>query len=233
MRVSIVIPTFNERGTIKELIVRIFALGMTGLEVIVVDDSSSDGTLDIVRALKKRYPITLVVRPTKLGLGSALRDGLALARGRGASMAITMDADLSHDPTQIPQMMERISAGQDVIIGSRRINGGKIVGWGPMRHFMSRGAMAVARFVLRIKTQDVTSGFRAYRRRVLEKIDLSRLASTGYAFQEEILFRAQRAGFRIEEIPIVFNDRRHGKSKLGIGDIIEFFATVVRLRFVP
>lgn len=233
MRVSVIIPTFNERGTIKELIRRIFVLNIPGLEVIVVDDSSSDGTLDIVRNLKKRYPITLVVRPTKLGLGSALHDGLALARGRGASAAITMDADLSHDPSQIPSMLERISAGQDVIVGSRRIAGGKIVGWGPVRHTMSHGAMAVARFILRIKARDVTSGFRAYRRRVLERVDLTRLASTGYAFQEEILFRAQRAGFKIEEIPIVFNDRKQGKSKLGIRDILEFFATVIRLRLAP
>lgn len=230
MRTSVVIPTYNERGTIKELVGKIFALQIPELEVIVVDDSSEDGTIEVVRALRKRLPITLVLRPKKLGLGSALRDGLALARNHGAAVAITMDGDLSHDPALIPNMREAIARGADLVIGSRRIEGGAIVGWGPTRAFMSRAAMELARGVLGLHAKDVTSGFRAYRRRVLETVDLTRLASTGYAFQEEMLYRAERAGFKIVEIPIVFHDRRHGKSKLGTKDILEFFITVMRLR---
>lgn len=232
MRVSVIIPTFNERGTIKELLRRIFVLGISGLEVIVVDDSSSDGTLEVLRSLKRRYPVTVILRPRKLGLGSALKDGLALAKTRGAQVAITMDADLSHDPAVIPKMLERMQqAGTDLAVGSRRIAGGEIAGWGPARHAMSRAAMAMARAILGLTVRDVTSGFRAYRRRVLETVDFARAQSTGYAFQEEMIFRTQRAGFKIEEIPIVFQDRTHGKSKLGIKDIMEFFITVLRLRF--
>lgn len=234
MRISVVIPTFNERGTIKGLLLQIFKLGIAGLEVIVVDDSSRDGTIEVVRALRKRFPITLVLRPKKLGLGSALRDGLTLARNHGAAVAITMDADLSHNPALIPGMIALISplSGEaDLVVGSRRIKGGAIVGWGSARTFMSRAAMEFSRAILGIKTRDVTSGLRAYRRRTLETINLARLKSTGYAFQEEMLYRTQRAGFKIVEIPIVFHDRQHGHSKLGLRDILEFFVTVLRLRF--
>lgn len=231
MRISVVIPTFNERGTIKALLTQIFKLGIAGLEVIVVDDSSRDGTIEVVRALRKRFPITLVLRPKKLGLGSALRDGLTLARSHGTAVAITMDADLSHDPAVIPEMIKRITEDADLVVGSRRTPGGAIVGWGGARTFMSRAAMEFSRAILEIKARDVTSGFRAYRRRVLETVNLTRLQSTGYAFQEEMIYRAERAGFKIVEIPIVFHDRRHGRSKLGLRDIVEFFITVLRLRF--
>lgn len=230
MHIAVVIPTFNERDSIKTLIKRIFALGLPGLEVIVIDDSSADGTLEVVRALRKRYPITLILRPRKLGLGGALRDGLALARNRGTAIAITMDADLSHDPALIPRMVDEINKGADLVVGSRRVEGGSIVGWGPRRTLMSRSAMEFSRRMLGICARDVTSGFRAYRRRVLETLDLSGVASTGYAFQEEMLYRAQRAGFKIVEIPIIFYDRRQGKSKLGLRDIVEFFITILRLR---
>ncbi|OGL64417.1 hypothetical protein A3B21_05000 [Candidatus Uhrbacteria bacterium RIFCSPLOWO2_01_FULL_47_24] len=230
MKVAVIIPTYNERANIKKLVKQIFALNISELEVIVVDDSSNDGTLEVVRALRKRFPVTLILRPKKLGLGSALRDGLTLAVQHGATVTITMDADFSHDPQLLPKMISEIVQGKDLVIGSRRISGGEIIGWGPWRTFMSRAAMEFSRRVLDISARDVTSGFRAYRRRVLEIIDLSRISSTGYAFQEEMLYKAQRAGFKIAEIPIVFNDRRHGKSKLGIRDIAEFFVTVVRLK---
>lgn len=231
MRVSVVIPTFNERETIKALIKRIFALQIPGVEIIVVDDSSADGTAEIVRALKKRFPVTLILRPRKLGLGSALKDGLALAKVRGAHLVITLDADLSHDPALIPKMIARVEEGADLVIGSRRIAGGAIYGWGPWRTLMSRTAMEFSRQLLKISAKDVTSGFRAYRRRVLETVAFEQVASTGYAFQEEMLYRVERAGLRVVEIPIVFHDRQHGKSKLGMRDIVEFFITILRLRF--
>lgn len=231
MKIAVVIPTFNERGTIKSLIKKISSLNITGLEVIVVDDSSEDGTFEIVRALRKRFPVTLVVRPKKMGLGSALKDGLSLAKSHGATVAITMDSDLSHDPALIPHMIEKVEKGADLVIGSRRVQGGAIYGWGPWRTFMSRTAMEFSRRTLNIFAKDVTSGFRAYRRRVLETVDLSSVASSGYAFQEEILYKTQQAGFKIVEVPIAFYDRRHGKSKLGVRDIFEFFVTIIRLRF--
>lgn len=231
MRVSIVIPTLNERENIKVLVKQIFALNISGLEIIVVDDASRDGTLEVLRVLRKRFPVTLILRPKKLGLGSALKDGLTLAQTHGAAVALTMDADFSHDPAVILKMLAQITQGADVVVGSRRIPGGVIQGWGLGRLIMSRGAMEIARRVLGIKTRDVTSGFRAYRRRVLEMINFDQVASTGYAFQEEMLYRAERAGLKVVEVPIVFQDRRKGRSKLGIKDIIEFFITVIRLRF--
>ena len=230
-RISVVIPTYNEKENIKELVKKIFALGIPGMEVIIVDDSSSDGTGEVIRALRKRFPVTIIRRPKKLGLGSALRDGLNLAKGRGATVVCTMDADFSHDPEVLPRMLGEIEKGAQLVIGSRRIFGGEISGWGFWRTLMSRSAMEISRRVLGISTHDVTSGFRAYRRGVLEKIDLTRLRSTGYAFQEEILYRAQRLGFKVVEVPIKFIDRRRGKSKLGVKDILEFFWTIIRLRF--
>lgn len=230
MRISVIIPTYNEQGTIKILMQRIFALGISGLEVIVVDDSSHDGTITVARALRKRYPVTLILRSQKLGLGSALKDGLALARGRGAEVVVTLDGDLSHDPARIPELLKKIAAGADLVVGSRRIPGSAIYGWGWLRLAMSRGAMEFARRMLKIKTRDVTSGFRAYRRKILETVELDKLASTGYAFQEELLYYVERAGLRVSEIPIIFYDRRHGKSKLGLRDILEFFWTVGRLK---
>lgn len=231
MRVSIIIPTLNEKENIKTLIKQIFALGIVGLEIIVVDDYSKDGTAEVLRSLRKRFPVTIIARPRKMGLGSALKDGLSLALGRRAAVICTMDADFSHDPEVLPKMLSEIEKGAQLVIGSRRIYGGEIKGWGPVRTLMSRSAMEISRRVLGISTHDVTSGFRAYRRGVLEAIDLSRLKSTGYAFQEEILYRAERLGFKVVEVPITFMDRRHGKSKLGLKDILEFFITLARLKF--
>ncbi|MBI4135880.1 polyprenol monophosphomannose synthase [Candidatus Uhrbacteria bacterium] len=230
MRTAVVIPTFNERDSIKGLVHQIFALGISELEIIVVDDSSTDGTFELLRILKKRFRVTIISRPRKMGLGSALKDGLSLALNHGAARVITMDGDGSHSPDSLPNLLAELDKGAGVAIGSRRVSGGAIYGWGWLRILMSRGAMEVSRRVLKISARDVTSGLRAYRRKVLEMIDLTRVASTGYAFQEEMLFRAERAGFGIVELPITFVDRRHGKSKLGIRDIVEFFITVARLK---
>ncbi|MDO8505347.1 MAG: polyprenol monophosphomannose synthase [bacterium] len=228
--VAVVIPTYNEAGTIEELARRIFGLKIFGMEVLVIDDSSSDGTIEKLRKLQKQFPITMVIRPKKLGLGSALTDGITLAKERGADAIVTLDGDLSHNPDCIPEMLKKISGGADLVVGSRRIKGGEIVGWGIWRTMMSRGAMEFSRRMLGISARDVTSGFRAYSRKVIDTIMLGRVSSTGYAFQEEMLYQAQKSGFRIEEIPIVFHDRKHGKSKLGVKDILEFFFTVIRLR---
>ncbi len=230
MRTAIVIPTYNERESIKSLITAIFVLGIADLEVIVVDDSSTDGTFELLRTLKKRFRVTLISRPRKMGLGSALKDGLSLALNHSATRVITMDGDGSHSPHSLPALLTELDKGAGVAIGSRRVLGGVIYGWGWLRTLMSRGAMEFSRRVLKISARDVTSGLRVYSRKVLETIDLTHVASTGYAFQEEMLFRAQRAGFGIVELPITFHDRRHGKSKLGIRDIVEFFITVVRLK---
>jgi dolichol-phosphate mannosyltransferase len=175
-------------------------------------------------------PIKLIKRPGKLGLGSAYISGFGLALQTGAELILEMDADLSHDPHDLPRLIAT-AAEADLVIGSRKIPGGDVVGWSPARKFMSAGAMFFSRALLRLKAKDVTAGFRCFRRQVLESIKLSEIKSNGYAFQEELLYRTQRAGFRIKEIPVIFIDRQTGKSKLSKKDIWEFFAVMIKLLF--
>jgi len=150
---------------------------------------------------------------------------------RGADVVFEMDADFSHNPKDIPRLIEEIINGNDVVIGSRRIKGGSVKGWGFRRNFQSKCAMAFARFILGLKTRDITAGFRCFRTEAIKKINLDKIGSNGYAFQEELIYLCEKKNFRIKEIPVVFVDREHGKSKLSTGDIFEFFTTVIKLRF--
>lgn len=229
-RVAIITPTFNERDNIRPLVERIFGLNIAGLFIIFVDDNSPDGTATEIRQLAEKYPIELIERPGKLGLGTAYVAGFKLALDKSADIIFEMDADLSHAPEDIPRLIGAIESGADVSIGSRKIPGGKILGWNFRRHLMSGGAMSVARLILGLKTCDVTSGFRCYRRKVLEKINLSTIQSNGYAFQEEMLWRVEKNYFRIEEVPVTFQDRKTGQSKLSGRDIFEFFKVMTKLR---
>lgn len=230
MNVAIVIPTFNERENLPRLLAgldRVVRCQVSGVKcsLIVVDDASPDGTAAVVPA-----HATLIVRHGVRGLGSALISGFRRALADGADVVVEMDADGSHDPEDVPRLLDAIVAGADVAIGSRRVSGGRIEGWHAGRHVMSWGAMTAARMVLGLKTLDVTNGFRAYRRVVLERIGLDSVRSSGYAFQEELLFRAERAGYSVVEVPTTFRDRTAGKSKLSARDVIEFFKTLYRLR---
>ncbi|MBI4992969.1 MAG: polyprenol monophosphomannose synthase [Candidatus Magasanikbacteria bacterium] len=173
--------------------------------------------------------IHLITRPAKLGLGSAYIAGFKKALEIGADYIFEMDADFSHDPDDIPRMLESAQTA-DLVIGSRKIPDGKIIGWGLYRKFTSNGAMWFSRLLLGLKTKDVTSGFRCFRRRTLESIPLDEIKSNGYAFQEEMLYRVQKAGFKIAEEPVTFIDRRAGKSKLSKKDIVEFFLIILKLR---
>lgn len=230
MKTIIVIPTFNEAQNIAKLVTKIFNLIIPKLEVLIVDDKSPDGTAEIVKRLQKQFPIHLIERPGKLGLGSAYIEGFKKALELGADHILEMDADLSHDPEDIPRILEAIK-NSDLAIGSRKISGGKIIGWGWIRKFMSNGAMWFSRLILGLTVKDVTAGFRCYRRQVLETIELDKIKSNGYAFQEEMLHRTQKAGFKITEIPVIFIDRQEGKSKLSKKDIIEFFITILKLKY--
>jgi len=230
MKPVVVIPTYNESANIEKLLKKIFALNIPNLEVIVVDDNSPDGTADIINQLPvTSYQLHLIKRRGKLGLGSAYLEGFKKALSLGADYIFEMDADFSHDPNDIPRMIEA-AQNADLAIGSRKIPGGKIVGWNLLRKFMSNGAMWLSRLLLRLKVRDVTSGFRCFKRRVLETIPLDEIKSNGYAFQEEMLYRAQKAGFLITEIPVTFVDRQKGKSKLSKKDIIEFFLIILKLK---
>lgn len=230
MKTIVVIPTYNERDNIVNLINDIFAQSIESLQVIVVDDNSPDKTAELVAAAQTIYPnLYLIKRYNKLGLGSAYIAGFKKALALGADLVVEMDADYSHDPKDLPRLIEACVGGFHLAIGSRKIKDGKIVGWNWKRKLMSHGAMVISRTLLRLRAKDVTSGFRCYRREVLEKINLDTIKSSGYAFQEEMLFRTQKNKFQIKEIPVIFTDRKLGKSKLSDKDIYEFFTTLIRL----
>jgi len=226
----IIIPTFNEADNIGSLVPAIFALGLD-VKIVVVDDNSPDGTGPVADQLAAKYNIEIIHRAQKLGLGSAYLAGFAVALAGGAEFIMEMDADWSHDPKDISKLLQAVIAGADLAIGSRRVLGGKIVGWGPIRRFMSRLASDFARIVLSLKTRDVTAGFRCYRRSLLEKILLNEINSSGYSFQEELIYWAERLAADIQEVPVVFNDRELGKSKLSMTEIIKFFYMMMVLKW--
>ncbi len=229
MKPIIVIPTYNESENIERLIRSIFALTITNLELVIVDDGSPDKTGLLVKKLQSQFDIHLIEREGKQGIGSAYIEGFKKALSLGADIIFEMDADFSHDPHDLPRMIEAVK-DTDLVIGSRKIKGGSIIGWGVIRKSMSDGAMWFSRLVLGLKTRDVTAGFRCFRRSVLETLDLDSIESNGYAFQEELLFRTEQAGFSVAEIPVTFVDRQEGKSKLSKRDIWEFFVVMIRLR---
>lgn len=232
MKTVIIIPTYNEKQNIARLIPIIFNTVKENLEIIVVDDNSPDNTSQIVIDWQTIYSdsIHLIKREKKLGLGSAYITGFKKALEIGADLIMEMDADFSHDPEDIPRLINACKEGADLSIGSRKIPDGKIEDWGWYRKLLSNGAMFLARLILKLKTHDVTSGFRCYKRNVLENIGIEKITSNGYAFQEELVYRTEKAGFIIKEIPVTFVDRKIGKSKLSFKDILEFFITIVRLK---
>ena len=178
-----------------------------------MDDNSPDKTAELVSPLQTVYPnLYLIKRYNKLGLGSAYIAGFKKALALGADLIVEMDADFSHDPKDIPRLTEVCKDGFHLAIGSRKIKGGKIVGWNFKRKFMSHGAMVIARTFLRLRAKDVTSGFRCFKREVLEKINLDNVKSNGYAFQEEMVYLFEKNHRRIKEIPVIFEDRKalHG-----------------------
>ena len=231
MKIAIIIPTYNEAENIENLMKKIATLNLDDWRIFFVDDSSPDKTGEIIKTLSTIFPITLIKRPQKLGLGSAYAVGFKQALLSGAQYIFEMDADLSHDPNDIPKLLQTCQSEADLAIGSRKIKGGKIIGWNWRRHFMSNGAMFFSRFILDLKTHDVTSGFRCYKRKILESINFDTISSGGYAFQEEMLFLTEKNGFSVKEIPVVFNDRKFGKSKLSYKDIWEFFLVIFHLKF--
>ncbi|HWH09449.1 MAG TPA: polyprenol monophosphomannose synthase [Candidatus Thermoplasmatota archaeon] len=224
--VSIVVPTYNERQNLARLVASIDQhLKHRPYEIVVVDDSSPDGTGDLARDLAKTYPVRLLSRPAKSGLGSAYRDGFKAAKG---DLVFEMDADLSHDPRYLPALIEAVEQGADVAIGSRYVPQGRVVGWGAYRKLVSGVGNLLAKVTLGLRTRDVTSGYRCYAREAADVVQLAR--SDGYAFQVEALYLARKRGLRIAEVPITFENRTVGKSKLGPGEFMRFLQTLARLR---
>jgi dolichol-phosphate mannosyltransferase len=223
MNVSVVLPTYNERQNVSVVIPRIFSIfsvcGVNG-KVIVVDDNSPDGTSEEVNRLSARYDIILITRGKKLGLGSAYIVGFHEAL-KYSDVIFEMDADLSHSPEEIPNFIEGLNSC-DVVLGSRYVPFGRVENWGLGRIVISRAGNLIAQKLLRLRIKDITTGYRAYKKQVLEKIDLDSIYSNGYAFQAEMLHRVSSEGFRILEIPIVFRDRELGESKLSKKEIESF-----------
>jgi len=224
----VIIPTYNESDNISSLVHQVLALPV-GAHVIVVDDNSPDGTGRLVDAMAEKEPrVHGVHRPAKLGLGTAHIAGMRHALSLNLEPILTMDADFSHDPQYIPSLLAGLQ-NHDVMIGSRYVAGGGMQGRDAKLRFVSWGANFFARTTLGLEANDCTSGYRAYRRGVLESIDLNGIFSNGYSFLIEMIWQCQTRGWRIGETPIVYADRRQGQSKISRKEIYKATYTVLRL----
>jgi dolichol-phosphate mannosyltransferase len=229
------LPTYNEADNLERLVVRAReVLGGLDLDaqILVVDDASPDGTGAIADRLAAAHPdVHVLHRTAKDGLGRAYVAGFAHALGAGAELLLQMDSDLSHDPAELRGLLARAQAGADVVVGSRYVAGGSVTDWGPVRRAISRGGCLYARSVLGVPIHDLTGGMKCWRREVLESIDLPTVHSQGYGFQIETTYRALRAGFRVEEVPITFRDRTVGQSKMTPRIALEALWRVPLLRY--
>jgi dolichol-phosphate mannosyltransferase len=230
----VVIPTYNEAELVEDLVGAVHReLAAAGGEfhILVVDDASPDGTGTIVDRLAAELPAVEVLhRAGKDGLGRAYIAGFGHALEHGAELVAQMDADFSHDPADLPRLLAAVRDGADMALGSRYVPGGGVEDWGRLRRAISRGGGAYARAVLGVGIRDLTGGFKAHRRATLEAIDLGAVRSEGYAFQIEVTYRALLRGLRVVELPIVFRDRRQGRSKMSARIALEAMIVVPRLR---
>jgi dolichol-phosphate mannosyltransferase len=228
----VVIPTYNEVGNLAALVEQVLAQD-AGLEILVVDDHSPDGTGQLAEALAQKQPrLRVLHREAKLGLGTAYITGFKWALERGYDLVFEMDADFSHDPAHLKDFLKAI-AGADLVLGSRYLGGRvTVVNWPMGRLVLSYCANIYARWLTGLRIWDLTGGFKCFRRRVLEAIDLSQVRSNGYAFQIEMSVRAWRKGFTLKEIPIVFVDRTEGQSKMNRSIVREAVWMVPRLRLM-
>ncbi|MBN1178625.1 MAG: polyprenol monophosphomannose synthase [Anaerolineae bacterium] len=230
MHATVIVPTYNERENIETLIGQLLALPIA-LHVTVVDDNSPDGTGALADRLAAENPgrVAVIHRPGKLGLGTAYVAGFKHALTAGSDYVITMDADFSHNPRYIPAMLEKARAGYDLVIGSRYVPGGGTQDCTLPRKLLSWGANAFARITLGLRAHDTTAGFRCYRRAVLESVGIEEIKSSGYSFLIEMLYRTQRRGWKVGEVPIVFENRQLGQSKISRSEITRAQKTVLRL----
>ena len=222
----LILPTFNEAGNIEAIVAAsrevLAGAAPDGYRILVVDDSSPDGTGEIADRLAAEHEEVLVLHRTeRAGLGPAYLAGFAHALEHDAGYVFEMDSDFSHDPRDLARLLEAARADADLALGSRYVPGGGVTDWGPLRRFISRGGSEYARIGLRLPVHDLTGGFKCFRAEVLRSIDLVSVRSRGYAFQVELTYRAVRAGFRVVEIPIVFRDRQVGTSKMSSKIVVE------------
>jgi dolichol-phosphate mannosyltransferase len=233
VRLVVCLPTYDERENLEPMVralVGVFAEHRLDGRVLVVDDASPDGTGKIAdRLAAELAPVEVLHRESKEGLGPAYLAGFADALTAGAELVLTMDCDFSHDPADVPRLVAAAHEA-DVALGSRYVAGGAVRNWGTLRRAVSRAGCLYAQAVLGFGVRDSTSGFRCYRRQVLEAIGLERISSRGYAFQIETVYRALGAGFTVRELPIMFTDRAVGGSKMGPAIVAEAVVRVPALR---
>ena len=230
MKILIATPTYDERENLEPFLAGVFDV-LPEAHVLVVDDASPDGTGELADAIAERDErVHVMHRAGKLGLGSAYLDAFRWALDRDYDVVFEMDTDLSHDPAYLPDFLRAFEGGADLVIGSRNVRGGGVEGWGLGRHVLSKGGSLYSRTILGLHVRDLTSGYKGFRRSVLEGIDLDGVRSEGYSFQVELTYRALRRGFRVEEVPIIFVDRRAGQSKMSRRIFAEAVLMMPKLR---
>jgi len=222
----LILPTYNEAENVGPMVRAARAQLRDGDHILVVDDNSPDGTGE----LAEKLGCEVLHRPGKAGLGLAYVNGFACALRRGAGYLVEMDADLSHDPRDLPRLLERAAAGADLVLGSRYVAGGGVEDWDVLRRVLSRGGCRYARAVLGVGVRDLTGGFKCFRAQTLRLIDYETVRSEGYAFQVELTYRALARGLRVEEVPITFRDRGAGDSKMSARIALEAIWLVPALR---
>ncbi|HEU4901818.1 MAG TPA: polyprenol monophosphomannose synthase [Flavisolibacter sp.] len=233
MEKLVIIPTYNEKENIEKILLAVYDL-QQDFHVLVIDDGSPDGTADIVRSLQPRFNGTVFLeeRRGKLGLGTAYIHGFKWALEKGYNFIFEMDADFSHNPTDLPRLYDACkNGGADVAIGSRYVKGGGVYNWPKNRIALSRGGSLYTRMILWTPVRDQTAGFVCFKREVLETINLDEIHFVGYAFQIEMKFAAWKLGFKLKEVPIQFTDRQFGESKMNRGIIKEGVLGVLKLRW--
>ena len=229
-RVWVILPTYNEAENLEPLVNAVLERLPESRRVLIVDDNSPDGTGEIAdRLAEASEDVAVLHREEKEGLGPAYLAGFREALDGGGELLIEMDADFSHDPAYLPQLL-RATDDADLVLGSRYVPGGGVTEWGKVRRFISKRGSGYARRMLGVRIRDLTGGFKCFRREVLEAIDLDSITSRGYAFQVETTYRAIQAGFRVVELPIVFRDRREGSSKMTKGIVAEAIWRVPAMR---
>jgi dolichol-phosphate mannosyltransferase len=229
VQATVCLPTYNERENVERMV---RALVAEGVHVLVIDDNSPDGTGEIADRLAAELDgVNVLHRERKEGLGPAYLAGFPRALADGAELILEMDCDFSHEPKDVRRLIAQAEQGADLVLGSRYVLGGKIPNWGLLRRFISRGGCVYAQLWLQTRVRDLTGGFKCYRRRVLETIDLEAIDAKGYAFQIETTYRTLRKGFRVVEVPITFVDREEGGSKMSKSIVLEAIWMVPALRW--
>jgi dolichol-phosphate mannosyltransferase len=231
MQATVLVPTYNERANVGAMVHSLAKVLREGDRVLVIDDNSPDGTGELADELAAELGFVDVLhRERKEGLGPAYIAGFAYALAQGAQLILEMDCDFSHDPNDVPRLIAAAEEGADLVLGSRYVKGGRVGNWGVVRRLISRGASAYTGLFLQMGVKDPTGGFKCFRRRVLEQLDLDAVSAKGYAFQIELTYRAKLAGFKVVEVPITFVDRTVGASKMSKTIVLEAVWRVPLLR---